>query len=203
MPGIITYLVIASLVTPTLVDLGIPAIAAHMFIYIASLAALITPPDAVSCFVAAGIAHGDFMKTGWIAMRLGIMTYVLPFVVVYNAATLMIGSPAEIGLAFLIVAVATTFLAAALERFLFAALGWIETAVCAIGGVLLAYPGWATKGVGAGVCLGMLVWQLWRRQAGRHAAGSEVAKQQEPGGLAAGAVETPTGDCGLNTNSEG
>ena len=69
-------------------------LAAHFFIFFFACISTITPPVALSAYAGAGIAGADPMKTGWTAFALGLAGYIVPFLVVYKPAIMMIGTPA-------------------------------------------------------------------------------------------------------------
>jgi len=87
---------LAILVAPALVKVGVPAMAAHLFILYFGVMSLITPPIATAAFVAATIAKTDPMDAGWLAMRFGWASYIVPFLFVYSPALIMRGSAGEI-----------------------------------------------------------------------------------------------------------
>ena len=96
LPTIGVYVMLAILVAPALVKVGVPALAAHMFILYFGMMSLITPPVAPAAYVAAAIAGSPSMATGWTAMRFGWSSYIVPFLFVYSPAILMKGSLADI-----------------------------------------------------------------------------------------------------------
>ncbi len=92
MPTTAIYVVLASIVAPALVEMGVTPMGAHMFILYFGVMSFLTPPVAVSAYVAAGIANADMWRTGWISMRMSIMAALLPFLWAYDPALLMQGS---------------------------------------------------------------------------------------------------------------
>jgi TRAP transporter 4TM/12TM fusion protein len=92
LPTIGVYVMLAILVAPALVKVGVDPLAAHMFILYFGMMSLITPPVAPAAYVAAAIAHAPSMATGWTAMRFGWAAYIVPFLFVYSPAILMKGS---------------------------------------------------------------------------------------------------------------
>src|SRR3954462_15481201 len=96
LPTLAVYVMLAILVAPALVKVGVPAMAAHLFILYFGIMSLITPPIATAAFVAATIAKTDPMDAGWLAMRFGWASYIVPFLFVYSAALIMRGSAVEI-----------------------------------------------------------------------------------------------------------
>lgn len=85
------YITLAALVIPSLVNMGVEPIAAHLFAFYFGLVSAITPPVALASFAAAGVANAPPMLTGIHSFRLGIAKYILPFVFVYNPAMLFAG----------------------------------------------------------------------------------------------------------------
>src|SRR4051812_16220492 len=96
LPTLAVYVMLAILVAPALVKVGVPAMAAHLFILYFGIMSLITPPIATAAFVAATIARTDPMAAGWTAMRFGWASYIVPFLFVYSPALIMRGSAGEI-----------------------------------------------------------------------------------------------------------
>jgi TRAP transporter 4TM/12TM fusion protein len=96
LPTIGVYVMLAILVAPALVKVGVDPLAAHLFILYFGMMSLITPPVAPAAFVAAAIAHAPSMATGWTSMRFGWAAYIVPFLFVYSPAILMKGSVFDI-----------------------------------------------------------------------------------------------------------
>jgi TRAP transporter 4TM/12TM fusion protein len=160
MPALPTYLVLAILVAPTLIELGAEPMAAHLFILYWGLTSLITPPVAITAFVAAGIAQSDPWRTGWLACRLGILTFILPFIFIYNPELLVIGSTGEIILAAVTAIIGVVFLAAGVEAFLLKRMNWLEVVLFIAGAGLLLWPGWHTDIWGAAIIAVTLLWHI-------------------------------------------
>ena len=91
LPTVPAYILTAALGAPVLVNQGVPILAAHMFIMYYACVSTITPPVAFTAYAAAGIAKADPNETGWIATRLGIAAYIIPFAFIYNPAILWSG----------------------------------------------------------------------------------------------------------------
>ncbi len=91
LPTLAVYVMLAILIAPALIKVGVQPMAAHMFILYFGMMSLITPPVATAAFVAATIARADPMEAGWTAMRFGWMAYIVPFLFVYSPAILMTG----------------------------------------------------------------------------------------------------------------
>ena len=96
MPTAAVYIVLSVVLAPAVIEMGIPVLAAHLFIFYFGLLSMITPPVAVASFVAAGIADASMWKTSFTAMKLGIAAYLLPFLFVFNDSLLFKGTWKEI-----------------------------------------------------------------------------------------------------------
>lgn len=153
---IISYIVLAIVVAPAMVQLGVPVLVAHMFIFYMGCSTFITPPNAGAVFLASAIARAGLWETGWRAMRLGIVTYLVPFVIVYNPALILEGPPLEIVLAVATSMIGVYALAAGIEGYLLTRTKWWQTVLLLAGGTLLFIPGWATDVIGA-VIVGVIV----------------------------------------------
>ncbi|TMH42609.1 MAG: TRAP transporter fused permease subunit, partial [Betaproteobacteria bacterium] len=113
LPTLAVYVMLAILVAPALVKVGVPAMAAHLFILYFGIMSLITPPIATAAFVAATIAKTDPMAAGWTAMRFGWASYIVPFLFVYSPALIMRGSAVEIVLVMILSIAGIWFVCAA------------------------------------------------------------------------------------------
>ena len=118
LPTVAAYIISASLLASSLVQLGIPIFAAHMFLLYYSILSQITPPVALAAYAAGNIADANPNKVGFTAMRLGVIAFIIPFFFVYGPALLMIGTPLEVIEATVTSLVGCFFLAAGLEGWL-------------------------------------------------------------------------------------
>lgn len=96
MPTTAAYAVAASVVAPGLVNLGIPPLTAHFFVFYFAVVSAITPPVALASYAAAGISGANPMETSVASFKIGIAAFVVPFMFFYNSALLMDGSWLEI-----------------------------------------------------------------------------------------------------------
>ncbi|QMU58876.1 MAG: TRAP transporter large permease subunit [Boseongicola sp.] len=90
------YVVCGTLIAPSLVELGLTPIAAHLFVFYTAMLSMITPPVAIGCLAASSLAGANFIRTSMFAVRFGWLKFVLPFIFVYSPELLMIGSPINI-----------------------------------------------------------------------------------------------------------
>jgi TRAP transporter 4TM/12TM fusion protein len=91
MPTLGVYVLLAVLVAPSLVELGFPPLAAHMFILYLGMMSMITPPVAIGAFFAASLANAEPMRTGFTAMRFGWTAYIVPFLFMFSPSLLLQG----------------------------------------------------------------------------------------------------------------
>ena len=99
MPTAAVYVVLVSIIAPALVEMEIPEMSAHFFIFYFGLLSMLTPPVAIASMVAADLAGADMWKTGLIGLQLAVAAFLLPFLWVYNPALLLDGSWTAIGIA--------------------------------------------------------------------------------------------------------
>jgi len=96
MPTTAAYAVAASVVAPGLIQLGIPALTAHFFVFYFAVVSAITPPVALASYAAAGISGANPMETSVASFKIGISAFIVPFMFFYNSALLMDGTWLEV-----------------------------------------------------------------------------------------------------------
>ncbi|MEM8658501.1 MAG: TRAP transporter large permease subunit, partial [Pseudomonadota bacterium] len=96
MPTTAAYAVAASVVAPGLVQLGIPTLTAHFFVFYFAVVSAITPPVALASYAAAGISGANPMATSVASFKIGISAFIVPFMFFYNSAILMDGTWFEV-----------------------------------------------------------------------------------------------------------
>jgi TRAP transporter 4TM/12TM fusion protein len=131
------YIIVAMIAAPSLVNMGLEPIVAHMFVFYSCLLSAITPPVALAAYAGAAIAGAPVMRTGVIAAKLGFVKYIVPFVFAYNAALLMEGTPIFVTLSFLTALAGTIGLSATFEKYLFTRLSIMGLLIMLTGSVLL------------------------------------------------------------------
>jgi TRAP transporter 4TM/12TM fusion protein len=96
LPTVGVYVLMATLVAPALVKLGVAPLAAHMFVMYFGMMSMVTPPIALAAYAAANIAQCDPDRAGWMATRVGWAAYLVPFLFVYSPQLLMQGALQDI-----------------------------------------------------------------------------------------------------------
>jgi TRAP transporter 4TM/12TM fusion protein len=114
-PPTAVYLVLAGLSVPSMVATGVEPIAAHFFIFFFSSMGAITPPVALAAYAAAALSGASVERTGWLAFRLGLAGYLIPFLGIYYTGILLIGSAQAIIVQTLVAAVAIVVTAVAIH----------------------------------------------------------------------------------------
>ena len=90
-PTIPNYIITSSIAAPALLDLGVPLIVSHMFVFYFGILADLTPPVALACFAAAPIAGERGLKISLWAIRIALAGFVVPFMAVYNPSLMLQG----------------------------------------------------------------------------------------------------------------
>lgn len=163
MPTPAVYVLAAVLAAPAMINLGVPVLAAHLFVvYFASMSA-ITPPVAVAAFAAASIAQADPIRIGFIACRLAVAAFVLPFCFVYRPALLLQGDVLASAWAVFVTLCGVIALAAGFEGWLAKRLTPGQRAVLIAAGLTLVAPDWRADAAGLGLLALALAWIRPRR----------------------------------------
>ncbi|WP_158585654.1 TRAP transporter permease [Pseudooceanicola sediminis] len=169
------YLLLASLAAPALVQLGVPDLRAHMFVFYYGMLSMITPPIAMAAFAAASISGASQIQTGLQSFRFGWIAYLLPFLFIYKPAILMRGTAWDVGYVFVSATAALILVTGALVGHARTPLSWPVRVLWGGLGIAMMAPLHTTAGWGveyavsaAGLlCLGL---PMARAAAGRPAA---------------------------------
>jgi TRAP transporter 4TM/12TM fusion protein len=170
LPTLGVYVLLAALVAPALIQLGVDPIAAHLYVLYFGMMSMITPPIALAAFAAASIAKAPSMATGWAAMRFGWSAYVIPVLFVFSPALILRGAPGYIALAAVTAGIGVWLVSAALAGFFRGRLGPLARVAFAGAGLMAlvpagAFPGaiWSdVLGVVAGI--GLMLWDMLRQK---------------------------------------
>jgi TRAP transporter 4TM/12TM fusion protein len=171
MPTVAVYILLAVLVAPALTDLGIVPMAAHLFIFYFGMMCMITPPVCMASYAAGAIAETSPMRTGFTAMRLAVVAFVVPFLFVLEPSLLLMGNPVNIALAVITALCGCYFLGVGLSGFLFSPLSAWARCVAILGGVGLLVPagighhiGWISDIVGLLMVAPLFAWNMMKRK---------------------------------------
>lgn len=141
MPTVAVYVLLAALVAPAIVRLGVDPTAAHLFVLYFGMMSMVTPPVAIAAFAAAALAGSGPMSTALAAMRFGWPAFILPFAFAYNPALILKGSGGEIVLALGLAVVGVAGVTAAICGWFHRSLNLaMRIAGFCIGGLCLLWP---------------------------------------------------------------
>lgn len=102
-PTTANYCIMASTCAPILVQLGIPAVAAHFFVFYFGIVADITPPVALAAYAGSAIARSNPMKTAINATKLAIAAFIVPYILAFNPVMILEGDVTVLTVAVVIV----------------------------------------------------------------------------------------------------
>lgn len=152
LPTTANFIVTSTMAAPALLQLGVPPIAAYMFVFYFGIAADLTPPVALAAYAGAGIAGDDPMKTGAVAFKLALAGFIVPYVYVYNPILLFVdATPVAMTQAVITALIGVFLLAMCTIGFYRAPMAW-WTRILALGGALgLLVPGTVSDVAGLSV----------------------------------------------------
>lgn len=162
-PTIPNYIITSSLAAPVLLELGVPLIVSHMFVFYFGIMADLTPPVALACFAAAPIARESGLKISMQAIRVAIAGFIVPFMAVYSPA-LMLQSGDWTDTAWIVfkALVAIAMWGAAAIGFLLGRLSVVERVVAFASASFLVVALPLTDEIGLGAVAVFLAWHFWR-----------------------------------------
>ena len=101
-PTIPNYIITSSLAAPALLELGVPLLVSHMFVFYFGILADLTPPVALACFAAAPIAKETGLKISIQAVKVAFAGFVVPYMAVYDPALMLQGDPSFLAVCYII-----------------------------------------------------------------------------------------------------
>lgn len=157
MPTTALYIILGSMVAPALVQMDVPIVAAHLFIFYFGCMASVTPPVALSSYLAAAIAKGDSVKTALNGLKLALAAFILPYLFALSPRLLLLDTNVTQAL----IATGTAILgvvalASCLENYFFGKLRVYERIMMAVAALVLMNPGWMSDIAGI-VILGLIM----------------------------------------------
>ena len=170
-PTIPNYIITSSIAGPALLELGVPLIVSHMFVFYFGILADLTPPVALACFAAAPIAKESGLKISIEAIKVAAAGFVIPFMAVYTPALMLqdggalaqsIGFPAAVAYIVFKTVVSIGLWGAAVIGFLGYRLGVLERALAVVAAFTLVAAVPMTDEIGFGLAL-LFAIVIWRR----------------------------------------
>lgn len=167
-PTTANYIITSTITAPAVMQLGVPALAAHMFAFYFGIAADITPPVALAVYAGSAIAKSDPLKTGIQATKLAIAAFLIPYIFAYNPALLLINTtPLQVVQIVITSLIGMVGIGAAMEGYLLTHTGKIERVILLVGGLLLIDPGLITDIAGIGSIVAVFLYQMKKVRSSR------------------------------------
>lgn len=141
MPTPVVYLLMAMFAAPTIVKMGVPVIAAHLFVFYYAILSGLTPPVCIVAIVSAGIAQANWLQTGLTSSRFALAAFIVPFMWIFGPELLMEGTPAGIVLAFIFACIGSISIAASVQGWFITNANVLERIMLFASGLLMVNPG--------------------------------------------------------------
>lgn len=179
-PTTANYVITSTIAAPAIVALLSPntpqelvpvvvLLSAHFFVFYFGIIADITPPVALAAFAASGISGGDPIKTGVNSAKLAIAAFIIPYMIVFSPALLMIDTtiPQILWVVFTAIT-GMVAIGAGVIGYWYRKLFWFERIILIAAGLLLIYPEKFSDWVGLGIFIVMFVIQFLSHKKGNH-----------------------------------
>ena len=163
-PTTANYVITSTIAAPALLQMGVPILAAHMFVFYFGIIADVTPPVALAAYAGAGISGGNALKTGVNASKLAIAAFIIPYMFVLSPELLLMdGLTAGLALSLFTALVGMVALSSSLIGYLAAPLKTWQRIILAAGGLMLIKPGIETDIIGVAIFAVILILQLRKK----------------------------------------
>ncbi|MBR6710588.1 MAG: TRAP transporter permease [Selenomonadaceae bacterium] len=163
-PTTANYVITSTIAAPALIQLGIPVLAAHMFVFYFGIIADVTPPVALAAYAGAGISGGNALMTGVNASKLAIAAFIIPYMFVLSPELLMIDATVGgLALSLFTAVIGMVAISASLIGYLADHCLPAERFVLFVGGLLMIKPGITTDIVGIMIFAAVIFFQ-WKRK---------------------------------------
>ena len=165
-PTTANYVITSTIAAPALIQMAVPVIAAHMFVFYFGIIADITPPVALAAYAESGISGGNPMKTGVIASKLAIAAFIVPYMFVYAPVLLMVNAtPLEVFMAATSAVTGMWGLGIAMIGYWYTNVHWLVRIIAFCAGLLLIVPGTITDIIGIVLLIGIYMNQTKKLKA--------------------------------------
>jgi len=156
LPTVVCYVLLAATAAPSLVEMGVLPLAAHLYIFYFGMLCMVTPPVAFASYAGAAIAKADPMKTGFTAWRFALAGFLLPYMFVYNQSLLLMGPVVDVVIAIFTASIGIICLAASIIGYFLKETNILQRILLLAAAILLIKPGWVTDILGL-LCIGFVV----------------------------------------------
>lgn len=162
-PTTANYVITSTIAAPALIQMGVPILAAHMFVFYFGIIADVTPPVALAAYAGSGISGGNALRTGINASKLAIAAFIIPYMFVLSPELLLVdGLTAGLCVSLLTALVGMVALSSSLIGYLVAPLKTWERVILGLGGLMMIKPGLVTDIAGVVIFAVILFLQLRR-----------------------------------------
>jgi TRAP-type uncharacterized transport system fused permease subunit len=134
------YILLAVTIGPAIAKLGVAPLAGHLFIFYFGIISAITPPVCIAVYAACTIAKTSVWKTGFIAMRLGITAYFIPFLFVYSPELLLKGPIVNVVLTLVTAVAGVALMGSGIVGYVVTHANWITRILAIVAGFTLVIP---------------------------------------------------------------
>ena len=162
-PTTANYVITSTIAAPALIQLGVPILAAHMFVFYFGIIADITPPVALAAYAGSAISGGDPLKTGVNASKLGIAAFIIPYVFVLSPQLLGIGATfGSVLFTTCTAIIGMTGISGAMIGQFYCRANILERLLLVAGGLCLIDPHTLTDIIGVAILAGVFALQYFR-----------------------------------------
>lgn len=164
-PTTANYIITSTIAAPALVQLGVPALAAHMFAFYFGIIADVTPPVALAAFAAAGIAKSKPIQTGVESTRLSIAAFLAPYIFVLSPSLLLIDTTWYEAIWVMFTSTLGMIgVGAGMIGYWMARMSFVERIVAIVGGIMCIIPGLITDSIGFALMAAGFAWSWYRKK---------------------------------------
>lgn len=161
LPPVASYLILAILAAPAMVEMGVPALAAHLFIFYYGTLSAITPPVALASYAAAGISQTSPMRVSLMSCRLALVAFIVPFMFIYGPALILVGSVGTIIFSTITALIGVYAIGVSLEGYFVSPLNMLNRVLLFAGAILLINVGLVSSLIGFGIVAIVLIYE-WK-----------------------------------------
>jgi TRAP transporter 4TM/12TM fusion protein len=169
-PTIPNYIITSALAAPALLELGVPLLVSHMFVFYFGILADLTPPVALACFAAAPIAKETGLKISIQAVKVAFAGFVIPYMAVYSPALMLQGDPSIVAVVYIIfkALVAIGLWGMFASGYWRAPMGMVERVMALVAAAMLVVALPITDEIGLALAAAFMGQHMWRHRV-RHA----------------------------------
>lgn len=165
-PTTANYVITSTIAAPALVQMGIPVLAAHMFVFYFGIIADVTPPVALAAYAGSAISGGNPLMTGVNASKLAIAAFIIPYVFVLNPVVLMVNAtPLALVQTLVTAVIGMIAVSSSLIGFLANDMRMVERLILFAAGIMMIIPGGVTDAAGLAILVACIVFQKRRKNA--------------------------------------